>query len=106
MMAELRCKAVHCMYNKDKYCSKGDILVGGKHASNSDETCCQSFAERKENSVNSAMCHPSETIYIDCEASKCMYNADYKCFAERVEINGSNACCCKDTACATFKENK
>ena len=31
-MAELKCGVENCTYNKDKYCSKGDIMVGGKHA--------------------------------------------------------------------------
>jgi len=103
-MADLRCKVINCAYNKDEYCSKGDILVGGKHASNSEETSCQSFAEKRDNSVSSAMEHPCATIYIDCEACKCIYNSDYKCAAAHVEINGSNACSCRETACATFKE--
>ena len=31
-MAELKCLAEKCVYNKDYLCSKGDIMVGGKHA--------------------------------------------------------------------------
>ena len=42
-MAELKCTAVNCTYNKEKLCSKGDIMVGGKHACKMDETCCESF---------------------------------------------------------------
>ena len=46
-MAELKCKAEHCTYNKDHYCSKGDIMVGGKHAVTSEETRCESFAQKR-----------------------------------------------------------
>ena len=37
-MAELKCGVENCTYNKDKYCSKGDIMVGGKHAVNAGDT--------------------------------------------------------------------
>lgn len=103
-MAELRCKADTCTYNKEEYCCKGDIMVGGKHAHCDDDTCCESFAERRDDSYTSAMEHPSRTISIDCEASKCVYNTNYKCYAEHVDIKGNGACDCRETACATFKE--
>ena len=31
-MADLKCVVENCTYNKDCLCSKGDIMVGGKHA--------------------------------------------------------------------------
>ncbi len=105
-MAELRCAVVNCTYNKDKYCSKGDIMVGGKHAEKEDETCCESFAQRREghDAYTSALSHPSRIISIDCEAVKCIYNSNYKCIAEHVDIKGSGAEDSNETACATFKE--
>ena len=103
-MADLRCGAEGCTYNKDEYCCKGDIMVGGENACDCDETCCESFAEKRGDSFTSAMEHPSPTISIDCEASKCMYNSNYKCVADHVEIRGASACNCRDTACNTFQE--
>ncbi|MBQ8591420.1 MAG: DUF1540 domain-containing protein [Lachnospiraceae bacterium] len=103
-MAELNCKVETCLYNKNHYCSKGDIMVGGKHANSSDETCCESFAQKKGDSYTSAIEHPCKTISIDCEAVGCTYNANYKCVARHVDIHGSGACECKQTACATFQE--
>ncbi len=103
-MAELKCKAEKCTYNKDNYCSKGDIMVGGKHAATSAETRCESFTERKGDSMTNATCHPSRTISIDCEVARCVYNTNYKCTAEHVDINGSNADTSKETSCSTFKE--
>ena len=47
-MAELKCAVQNCSYNANERCSKGDIMVGGKHASCSAETCCESFTEKKE----------------------------------------------------------
>ena len=105
-MAELKCAVESCTYNKEKYCSKGDIMVGGKHAEKEDETCCESFARIREghDAYTSALSHPSRIISIDCEAVKCIYNSNYKCIADHVDIKGSGADASKETACATFKE--
>ena len=87
-------------------CSKGDIMVGGKHACDCDGTCCESFARKREgrDSFSSSLSHPSHTISIDCEAVKCIYNADYRCKAEKVAIKGNSANSSMETVCATFKE--
>ena len=45
-MADLKCVVENCTYNKDCLCSKGDIMVGGKHACDCDGTCCESFAQQ------------------------------------------------------------
>ena len=37
-MADLKCVVENCTYNKDCLCSKGDIMVGGKHACDCDGT--------------------------------------------------------------------
>ena len=107
-MAELKCGAESCVYNKEKLCSKGDIMVGGKHASDYESTCCESFAQKREgnNAYTSSLSHPSKTISIDCEAVKCVYNSNYKCIADHVDITGRGAADCKETACATFTERK
>ena len=103
-MAELFCGAEKCTYNKDNYCCKGDIMVGGKFADSSASTCCDSFHERKGDSYTSSVSHPSKTISIDCEAVKCIYNDDYRCQASHVDIKGSAASSSTETICATFKE--
>lgn len=105
-MAELKCGAVNCTYNEDHYCCKGDIMVGGKHAACTEDTCCESFTQRKEGNdvYTSSLSHPSKTISIDCEAVKCIYNSNYKCVAKHVDIAGCGADTSRETACATFKE--
>ncbi len=103
-MSELKCVVDSCCYNDNCRCSKGDIMVGGKHAACSEDTCCESFAEQKRDSFRNATEHPSLHIGIDCEATKCMYNENYKCSASHVDIKGSGACDCHETACGTFKE--
>ncbi len=105
-MAELRCTVENCTYNKDCLCSKGDIMVGGKDARKEEDTCCESFAQRREghDAYTSALPHGSKVISIDCQAVKCIYNSNYKCVAEHVDITGCGACECRETACATFTE--
>ena len=103
-MANLKCSADTCTYNCETLCSKGDIFVGGTHADCSGKTCCESFCERRGDSLTSAVSHPSPTISIDCEASKCRYNFNFKCTAEHVTINGSGAKGSQETACSTFME--
>ena len=54
-MAELKCGVDNCSYNKDKCCCKGDIMVGGKHAGCCTDTCCESFAQKKDDSYTSSL---------------------------------------------------
>ena len=103
-MAELSCKANNCCYNQETCCCKGDIMVGGKHAKEKDNTCCESFHEKKNDSFSSALAHPSKVISIDCEAEKCVHNSNYKCLADKVVIKGENACGCQETVCGSFEE--
>lgn len=105
-MADLKCMAENCSYNRQRLCSKGDIMVGGRNACCCTETCCESFSKKREgqDSFQNATCHPAKTISIDCEAAKCVHNSNYKCIAEHVDIQGCSACDCRGTECATFSE--
>ncbi|MCQ2553750.1 MAG: DUF1540 domain-containing protein [Clostridia bacterium] len=103
-MAELKCDAKNCVYNRDRSCSKGDIMVGGKSAHTSRETCCDSFRNDTGDHFKSSLEHPSQVVSIDCEAEKCEYNSGYRCHAKHVEITGCTACDCKETICSTFKK--
>lgn len=102
-MAELQCKVENCTYNRENCCCKGDIMVGGHHACCEDETCCESFMQRRGDSFSNST-SPERIISIDCEAVKCVYNNNHKCVADHVDIKGCGACDCRETACATFKE--
>ena len=103
-MAELCCSVENCAYNDQCYCCKGDINVGGENADRVEATCCESFRERREGAYTSALDHPSRIISIDCEATRCVFNEDYKCQADHVDIRGCGAKGCRETSCATFKE--
>lgn len=101
-MTRLKCTVHNCMYNSEELCSKGDIMIGGKSATRGNETCCESFKERRESASN-AVGHPSKNIDVDCEATKCVFNEDCKCHAEEIGIAGSRACTCAETECASFE---
>ena len=103
-MTELKCLVKNCTYNDSQCCCKGDNMVGGMKACSCDDTCCESFREQKEGSARNALDHPSRMISIDCEAVKCMYNTNYKCSAEHVDIKGIGADGSRETLCATFTE--
>ena len=105
-MPALVCSAQNCVYNNAMYCSRGDIEIGGQDAKVSQDTCCQSFEERKRDSAKSSMGSPSFHADIKCEAVHCKYNENCACHAEHVDVSGAAACCCDETECVTFDEER
>lgn len=104
-MPALNCTARTCVYNKNEYCSKEDIQVGGTTAKTVDETCCNSFVERKagmENAVDTGC--GCKTIQVDCKAGECTFNNDKKCEANQITITGASACKCDETCCGSFSK--
>jgi hypothetical protein len=79
-------------------------MVGGRHAECSKDTCCDSFRDHVSDRFSNSLDHPCQTISIDCEATNCVYNTNYRCFAQVVKIEGSDAVRRGETACATFSE--
>ena len=53
-MTKLDCSVVNCTYNKDNSCCKDNIHVGGHNARITDQTCCESFRERKYDGTRNA----------------------------------------------------
>lgn len=102
-MAELKCTVQTCQHNKNFYCDLDSIQVGGNSAKKAEETCCDSFVERKGDTYSDITGEASATSCIDCKAVECMYNNDCKCHAGKISVEGSNACHCEQTECATFK---
>ena len=102
-MPLLSCTARPCLYNKNEYCSKGDIQVDGPQAQKADETCCRSFVEKKEGAMNSMDTGTAcQTIQVSCKACECTYNDSEKCDAAKITIAGTNACRCDETMCGSF----
>ena len=102
-MPELKCTVQTCVHNKQFLCDLDMIEVGGSDAKTARETCCDSFQERKGDTyANIAEGTASDLTQIDCKAVECMYNQDCKCHAGKISVEGSNACQCEGTECATF----
>ena len=104
-MPELKCTVQTCTHNQNFYCNLDSIVVGGNSAKRSEETCCDSFEERKNGSsytdVTGTEASPRSDI--DCKTTDCMYNNECKCHAGKISVEGSHACQCEQTECATFK---
>ena len=98
-MPELKCTVQTCMHNKDFYCDLNAITVGGNSAKTAEETCCDSFEERKSGTYSN---EASPTSQIDCKATDCKYNDECQCHAGKISVEGSQACQCEETECATF----
>ena len=103
-MPALVCSAQNCVYNKAMYCSKGDIKVGGQDATVCQDTRCDSFQERRMDSMKSSVGTPSTEIDIKCEAVNCKYNDQRICHAKHVDISGAAASTSTETECVTFDE--
>ena len=105
-MPELKCTVQTCAHNHQYLCDLDKIQVGGDSAKNARETSCDSFEERKEGSYSNVMDSVkavSDCSDVDCKAKECMYNDDCKCHAGKISVEGSDACHCSGTECATFQ---
>ena len=51
-MPELKCTVQTCVHNQQFLCDLDKIQVGGQNAKNPQETCCDSFQERKDGSYS------------------------------------------------------
>ena len=101
-MPELKCTVQTCVHNKNFYCDLDEIQVGGDKAKKAKETCCDSFVERKGDSYSNVTGSASPKSDVACKAVECMYNNQCKCHAGKISVEGSSACRCDQTECATF----
>lgn len=102
-MPELKCTVQTCRHNKNFLCDLDKIEVGGNRATRPGETCCDSFQERREDTYSNVTGEASPITNIDCKAKECRYNCDCECHAGKISVEGSNACQCEATECATFQ---
>lgn len=83
-MPELSCTVQTCVHNYQYLCELDKIQVGGNSAKNAQETCCDSFEERREGSYSNktdSMKSVSDCSDVDCQAKACRYNEECKCHA-------------------------
>ena len=102
-MPELKCTVQTCAHNKNYYCALDKIVVGGDSAKQAEETCCDSFEEKREGAYSNVAGEASPVSGIDCKATDCEYNNSCKCHAGKISIEGGDACRCEQTECATFR---
>lgn len=105
-MPELRCTVQTCLHNKNFYCDLNKITVGGESAKKAEETCCDSFEERKGDTYSNVTGEATPTSTIDCKAVDCMYNNKCECHAGKISVEGSQANVSGQTECATFNCEK
>ena len=103
-MPELRCTVQTCLHNKDFYCDLDKIMVGGEQANRPEETCCDSFEERKSGTYSNVTREATPLSDIDCKAEECQYNKNCKCHAGKISVEGSRATVNSETECATFSK--
>ena len=101
-MTQLNCTVASCRYNEDSCCCKDGIMVEGKSATTSGETCCGSFAEKTSDMVKNYTGEPKKATDVSCKAEKCVHNENCQCKASGIDVAGRNACCCSETECGTF----
>ena len=89
-MPELKCTVQTCVHNQQFLCNLDKIEVGGNKAKRSEETCCDSFQERKGDSYSIVTGTASPTSTIDCKATDCQYNecATFCAVCEQSEKSG------------------
>lgn len=103
-MTQLKCHVIHCSSNQNQCCCRPDIKVDGPKACRSEETCCDSYTCIPEGTTNNVgYRQPNTHMPIACTARNCTYNAEGKCTASSIRMDGSQAREKGQTACATFE---
>lgn len=103
-MPALVCSAQKCVYNKEMYCSKDKIQVGGDSAKTSEDTCCASFVERSGDNMSNSVGTATEHTGVACEACDCKHNHETECHADKIGIVGASASRQENTECGTFEK--
>lgn len=107
-MTDLQCNVTNCGNNKQYFCCRPDIMVGGPRASASTQTYCANFIDAAHSSgmPQDAIDHdsPNPSLDVHCEVTKCTYNQQRACSADRIDIRTTEV---NDgqvkTECATFE---
>lgn len=99
-MPALQCNVIPCSYNRTGRCCRPSIRVNGETAHISSDTSCHSFAERTQNQMTSSISYrtPNESLSVDCDAHRCIYNQEKKCSAEAISITHGYS----GTECSSF----
>ena len=107
-MPELKCTVQTCVHNKQFLCDLDAIEVGGSSAKNAEETCCDYIFRKEKETVTAIVTVMFQVRRLQTEAKLTvrrqivctMKNAS--AMQEKISAEGSNACDCDGTECATF----
>lgn len=119
MSGTLSCSATNCVNNISGMCTANTINVSGASAHTSENTQCDTFAEKGlKNSLSNftnmnvigelKQVFNSESIVmspsIRCVATNCRYNEKKICVADNIMVSGIDVTTSERTQCETFKE--
>lgn len=109
-MPKLKCKVENCAYNYDWLCMKNAIDVDGPTSKCKSQTCCKSYCNKNDASVDTEFAtfdsSPSIHTEVYCDAVNCVYEKNQRCYADRIEILNDNSESGKEsrsTHCQTFE---
>ena len=106
-MNKLSCAVKDCVNNACGLCCLEKIIVEGPSAVKCEGTSCVSFVAKRDGAQNSCAknnCAHEETNIV-CKAEHCVYNANTKCTASKVNVGCVKGAVCvsSETECETFK---
>ncbi len=119
MNGALSCSANNCVHYSNNMCTANKIHVSGLTASITPDTHCATFQEKNlQNTLNSLtnmnvsgeikqfFTSSGIEMYpqIECTAKACKYNNQGECFAQSIDIIGSDATIPTATYCNTFSK--
>lgn len=102
-MPKLKCDALKCIYNCERFCAKSVIHVND----DSDAKKCESFNDKEfersdyKTEFSKIDCG-NQFVSIECKAKNCDYNCNGVCVSENVKIGNEHASCVDETKCETF----
>ena len=102
-MPKLKCDALKCIYNCEKYCAKSVIHIND----DLDAKKCESFSNKKYDAQEyktefATIDCGNQFVSIECKAKSCDYNCNGMCVSEKVEIGCDKNVCKHNNECKTF----
>ena len=87
-MPQISCTVESCHYNSERMCQAEVLHIGGEGASITEATYCESYTNKQnaQNAIEQVTCS-GQTDTICCDVDTCMYNQDYRCYLDEIEIS-------------------
>lgn len=105
-MSRINCEVTSCSHNKSQVCYANCVDIVGASAKAEKGTCCGSFlsktvySELTNNVLSAGSCD-----CLKCSVETCVYNKNYLCSLDSIQVSGENAEYYTHTGCASFKLN-